>query len=114
MYNNQDFRYQLDSPRITGHRQQKTTCPQCGRKRCFVRYVDTHNNCQYVSDDVGRCDHEQSCGYHYRPSEYFRDKPWLRDREVDWQRDLLPNLQHHQLPPGCKDFSEYYLKELKE
>ena len=21
----------------------------------------------------------------------------------------LPNLQHHHLPPGCKDFSEYYL-----
>jgi len=29
-------------------------------------------------------------------------------------RELLPNLQHHQLPPGCKDFSEYYLKEVKE
>ena len=23
----------------------------------------------------------------------------------------LPNLQHHHLPPGCKDFSEYYLSE---
>lgn len=88
MYNNQDFRYQLDSPRVTGRRQQKTTCPQCGHKHCFVRYVDTHNNCQYVSDDVGRCDHEQSCGYHYRPSEYFRDKPWLRDHEDDWKRPL--------------------------
>ena len=21
----------------------------------------------------------------------------------------LPNLVHHQLPPGCKDFSDYYL-----
>lgn len=88
MYNHQDFRYQLDSPRVTGHRQQKTTCPQCGRKHCFVRYVDTHNNFQYISDDVGRCDHEQSCGYHYRPSEYFRDKPWLRDRQEDWQHPM--------------------------
>lgn len=24
-------------------------------------------------------------------------------------RDLLPGLTHHHLPPGCKDFSEYYL-----
>ena len=24
-------------------------------------------------------------------------------------KELLPSLQHHQLPPGCKDFSEYYL-----
>ena len=23
---------------------------------------------------------------------------------------VLPNLVHHQLPPGCKDFSDYYLK----
>ena len=24
-------------------------------------------------------------------------------------KELLPNLEHHQLPPGCKDFSDYYL-----
>lgn len=24
-------------------------------------------------------------------------------------RDLLPGLVHHHLPPGCKDFSDYYL-----
>jgi hypothetical protein len=22
---------------------------------------------------------------------------------------VLPNLEHHQLPPDCKDFSEYYV-----
>ena len=26
-------------------------------------------------------------------------------------KEILPSLVHHQLPPGCKDFSEYYLKE---
>ena len=25
---------------------------------------------------------------------------------------VLPSLVHHQLPPGCKDFSEYYLKKI--
>ena len=25
-------------------------------------------------------------------------------------QQILPSLVHHQLPPGCKDFSEYYLK----
>ena len=25
-------------------------------------------------------------------------------------REVLPSLVHHQLPPGCKDFSDYYLK----
>ena len=28
-------------------------------------------------------------------------------------KEILPQLVHHQLPPGCKDFSEYYLKEKK-
>ena len=26
---------------------------------------------------------------------------------------VIPNLQHHQLPPSCKDFSDYYLQYLK-
>lgn len=28
-------------------------------------------------------------------------------------RDLLPGLTHHHLPPGCKDFSDYYLSITK-
>ena len=83
MNNNNDYRYRLDSPRVTGRRQQKTTCPQCGRRHCFVRYVDTQNNCAYVSDTCGRCDHEQSCGYHLRPSEFFHDHPWLKPDHDD-------------------------------
>ena len=71
----QDYRYQLESPRVTGRRQQKTTCPQCHRRKCFVRYVDTHDTCRYISDEVGKCDHQHSCGYHYRPSEYYHDHP---------------------------------------
>jgi hypothetical protein len=27
---------------------------------------------------------------------------------------VLPSLVHHQLPPGCKDFSELYLSEVKK
>ena len=27
-------------------------------------------------------------------------------------KEVLPSLEHHQLPPGCKDFSEYYLLSL--
>ena len=29
-------------------------------------------------------------------------------------KELLPNLEHHQLPLGCKDFSEFYLKMRNE
>ncbi len=52
----------------------KTDCPNCGRKRCFVRYVDELGTVRFPSS-VGKCDHEQSCGYHYTPREYFRDNP---------------------------------------
>ena len=38
------------------------------------------------------------------------------DRDAPGERlflqlqQVLPSLVHHQLPPDCKDFSEYYLK----
>jgi hypothetical protein len=25
-------------------------------------------------------------------------------------RQVLPSLEHHQLPPGCKDFGEYFAR----
>ena len=36
---NTDYRYQLETPKLTGRRQKKTTCPACGRGKCFSRYV---------------------------------------------------------------------------
>jgi len=39
------------------------------------------------------------------------------DRDAPGERlflqlqQILPTLQHHQLPPGCKDFGEYYMKK---
>lgn len=50
---------------------QKHSCPRCGRQHCFVRYVDDAGD--YVADDVGRCDHQESCGYHKKPREYFAE-----------------------------------------
>ncbi len=43
----------------------------CDKKR-FVRYVDNEND-QYLSDKVGRCDREQSCGHHYTPKHFYND-----------------------------------------
>ena len=28
-------------------------------------------------------------------------------------KEILPGIEHHQLPPGCKDFGEAYAKGLK-
>ena len=49
-------------------------CPACERPRCFARYIDTEGKMQFP-DNVGRCDHEHSCSYHYTPKEYFADHP---------------------------------------
>ena len=62
------------------------------------------------------------------------DKKWLAEigsqLKIDWHmfpdrdapgeslflqlKEILPSLVHYQLPPRCKDFSEYYLKEKTE
>ena len=62
--NMNNFRYQLE--RYRG-RSSRYVCPQCGRKYVFTRYVDTHNNNQYVGDKVGKCNRLDKCGYHYTP-----------------------------------------------
>ena len=38
-----------------------------------------------------------------------RDEPGER-LFLQLQR-VLPQLVHHQLPPGCKDYSDYYLRQ---
>ena len=76
---NSDYRYQLETRKLTGRPQRKFTCPHCGKKKCFVRYVDTLNDFHYVADDVGKCNHQHSCGYHYKPADYYRDNQWARE-----------------------------------
>lgn len=60
--------------RAYGHR---LTCPQCGKPKCFVPYVDAWG--EPISTEVGKCDHQNSCGYHYTPSEWRRDHPNTTD-----------------------------------
>lgn len=71
------YRYQLEKYR---GRSTRHVCPQCGRKGVFTRYVDTENNI-YISDNVGKCNRLDKCGYHYTPHQYFTDNPWKRDRQ---------------------------------
>jgi len=61
-----DYRFALEKGGL------KYACPAC-RKIRFVRYVDTFTGGQ-VADEIGRCDREESCGYHLRPSEYFNQE----------------------------------------
>lgn len=63
-----EYRFHLEKYRCGS----KIDCPSCGKKRCFVRYIDEQGTVRFPLT-VGKCDHEQSCGYHYTPREYFRD-----------------------------------------
>lgn len=58
-------------------------CPACHKKRCFSRYIDTEKQISFP-DDVGRCDHEQSCGYHLTPKEYFECNPQSKPQHCDF------------------------------
>ena len=58
-------------------------CPACHKKRCFSRYIDTEKQISFP-DDVGRCDHEQSCSYHLTPKEYFERNPQAKPRHCDF------------------------------
>ena len=49
------------------------TCPACGKRREFARYVDADGH--YLADHVGRCNRESSCGYHFKPAQHFQDNP---------------------------------------
>ncbi len=50
------------------------TCPSCGKSKRFSRYISTETG-EYLAPHVGRCDREENCGYHLRPSEYIRENP---------------------------------------
>ncbi len=51
---------------------------------------------------------EKGTTFHMYPD---RDAPG--ERLFLQLREVLPSLQHHQLPPTCKDFSEYYLSKIQ-
>ena len=77
-----EYRFHLQKYKL-GNRY---TCPQCGRKRCFARYIDEEGQIMFP-DNVGRCNHEQSCGYHYTPSDYFKDNPDVVNKD-SWNNEM--------------------------
>ena len=95
------YRYQLE--RYRG-RSTRHVCPQCGRKNVFTRYVDTENNNIYISDNVGKCNRLDKCGYHYTPHQYFTDNPWKREKVVALLQDIGKSNKatSNKLPPEPK------------
>lgn len=58
--------------RFVFERSTKHTCPQCGKPKRFVRYVDTETG-ELLPEHVGRCDRADKCGYSYTDKQYFAD-----------------------------------------
>lgn len=53
------------------------TCPECGEKGEFTRYIDTQTG-ELLPEKYGRCNREIKCGYHLRPGseiDYQYTKP---------------------------------------
>ncbi|MBV8391092.1 MAG: hypothetical protein JO080_14905 [Mucilaginibacter sp.] len=54
-------------------RQSRHHCPECGdRNLTFSRYIHTET-CEELAPHVGRCDRQDNCGYHMKPSDFFRE-----------------------------------------
>lgn len=58
-------------------------CPRCGDVHSFTFYIDNEGN--VLNEIVGRCNHESGCGYHYTPSQFFKDNPRAKERRDGWQ-----------------------------
>ena len=53
-------------------RNSRSVCPECGMAYQFSKYIDTVTG-EVLSDDVGRCNRIDKCGYHYSPKQYFKN-----------------------------------------
>lgn len=85
MLEQNDIKYILERYKSGGSN--RYTCPKCGRKKCFTRYVDADTGA-YLDESCGKCDHTASCGYHYPPREFFRDHPDRMQRK-EYQPEYL-------------------------
>lgn len=65
---NDNFNMKYELEKYRGSRT-RYTCPSCGKKNEFARYID--ENGDYLDESVGRCNRESSCNYHLTPKEYL-------------------------------------------
>lgn len=65
-----DYKYILEPYKGLNSRY---NCPNCQRpNKTFSRYINTDTG-EQLHPNVGRCNRESNCGYHYTPKQYFQD-----------------------------------------
>lgn len=66
-------------------------CPICQKMdKSFSRYIDMETR-EHIHPTAGRCNHENSCGYHYTPKQYFSDNNISFDTPQPKAYKLKPN-----------------------
>lgn len=78
------------------------SCPNCGMKKEFSRYID--ENGDYLSDEVGRCNREVNCGYHYSPKQFFFDNPNLKGNRKFTENNKKRQILNSGFKPKRVDF----------
>ena len=66
------YRFVLE--RYDRSKKNRYTCPCCGHKREFTRYIDLMGTFIFP-EYVGKCNRANNCAYHYPPAIFFRDNP---------------------------------------
>lgn len=80
------YRYKLEKYKGTKSRY---CCPGCQSKnKTFSRYIDQESG-EYITPDVGRCDRENSCGYHYTPKQFFKDNNISSNLKIDQKKPKI-------------------------
>lgn len=59
---------------LNPHGRKKMRCPSCG-SLSFIPYVISESGAAVDLQECGRCDHQESCGYHLTPSQYWQKYP---------------------------------------
>ena len=75
-------------------------CPNCGKRRIFVRYVDTRTN-EHIAPNVGKCNRLNNCGYHLTPKQYFQENKPLFEPQIESRKIVRPKKIHSLIPDNC-------------
>ena len=84
-------------------RADRKECPNCHVKGCFSQYIDTEGRIAFPPD-VGRCNREHKCGYHYTPKQFFHDHPDMKGELMGDAVTLSPTVPASPQPKAERFF----------